>query len=110
MHTDIVIEFPKSNWVDDDTGRVLVKHDATPQIGVSFHVFWGQHSQEFVMMSETDEFGDTDFVVLAADDLREICKGWQMADFKYGFRALNCVRESYASPFIAAAQVIYNVL
>ena len=110
MHTEIEITFPKTNWIDDTLGRVLVKHDATPEIGVQFFVFWGEHSQEFIMMSETDELGDVWFVVLAAEGLQEICKGWQMPDFGYEFRAFNCVRESFMSPFVAAAQVIYNVL
>lgn len=110
MHTEIEMTFPKADWISDDLGRVLIKHDCTPDIVASFHVFWGEHSEEFIMMSETDEFGDVWFVVLDPDGLREICKGYQTADFKYEFRSFDCVRESFASPFIAAAQVIYNVM
>lgn len=110
MHTEIEITFPKTNWIDDELGRVLIHHDTPPEIGVIFHVFWGEHSSSFIMMTETDEDGFTTFLVMTSDGQQEVCRGWQDGQFQYRFRRYDCERESYASPFIAAAQVIYNVM
>ena len=108
MQTEIEITFPKTNWVDDTLGRVLIKHDGNPASGTVFHMFWGEHSSTFIMFLEQDKLGDEFFVVLTTDGQQEVCRGYQYKG-QYIFKRFDCERESYVSPFIAAAQVIYNV-
>lgn len=109
MHTEIELTFPRTNWLDDMLGRVLIKRDANFFSGAVFHMFWGEHSSTFIMFLEQDNLGDEFFVVLTTDGRQEVCRGHQYKG-QYIFRRFDCERESYVSPFIAAAQVIYNVM
>ena len=109
MNTAIEITFPRANWIDYEMGRVLIEHDDSLDSGVVFHIFWGEHSSTFIMFLEQDALGDDSFVVLTTDERQEVCRGYQYKE-RYIFRRFDCERESYVSPFIAAAQVIYNVM